>query len=823
MSNRTGFSNDELNHLSILSLLEEDDIDHLSDEAASEILKAINVPAPSDALARSIIERAERAEGDGECDEEDARHVSPTPIFPSDLDESETTAKFQSYPYVARRQCEEQFWEAIDRSLEQDSRPVLLTGPRGSGKSTLWRARLANSAQFRERFDLSLTIDCFSLQSRSAREVQLDALFGLSRSDHAYHSILEETKKLEAFAHGCKSIKAWGGSVHDILAEPCLDSELLTDAGPLGIFILAKFGFFNLTRPKLKGIVVFDHVDRLARQPEVILYFRKLCTTLEEVGLQVVIIGKLSNRADLSPLRAKCININVGLLSDGEVREYWSGSQCQQVRESGISVDQAAALVGGSPRLLRDLCRFVNGPARSANGNPFRAFHTAAARSIMPEIARLDETLSKTKCREKSFAALRGARPGESFALQSKSGDRLRESGAIVSEQTATYRFAARSIQFASDRYLSKEGRLWISSHPSEEEIIEQFTTFSIIPPRFTLGLMQEIHHNKVFGSISRILRGLGLTKTNIWLRDPANAKLWLCAYSDSRDKPYRPSDPKFWAESPQYWVPQPLYSEQEPVIAMALKSGRIVSVESGATVLPVTGESGRISVLMLGHVDPAMAGPLEMRQQRRTLWHFVRAIQPAIAVAAERVHARRADRTRRSNSYRALSKVGHSEGAKTPADTNEIFQNLLQQAGCNVVAVLERGASGWVVRLSKGLKDELVQQPEMNWLWRFEPSSHRSLDEIYDHHSGRPIVKTGTDLLNIFPGLWDFQQVSAFICPCLEAAGGVERLIVFGATVTSKEQQSDRSGQSPKAIAMEGRMQQNLFRLASLANAALT
>jgi hypothetical protein len=822
MGNQTGFSHNELNHLSVLSLLDEDDIDNLSEEAAAEILSALNQRAPSGPEIRAQA-AAKLKSATNDADVDDRRGLMAEEFESEDLGIEAEHMTGASLPYIAKREVEDEIWAALDQCHVDEQRPVMLVGAHGAGKSTLWRARMANSRAFTERFDLSLTVDCFSLRSRSFQEVERDALFALAKDDEAFQSILEESKRLQAFAErltDLESISSNSASSSQRFGKVSFDPKLLNQLGLLGTLVLARFGFFNLKRPQINCVVVFDHVECLSNASEVLVYFRKLCETLAQVGIKVLLISDANERPELVSLQSRCSVVNIGPLKPDEVAAFWRTEPFTVFRDNGLKEQSVQKLVGGSPRLLRDFCRHLEDRSSGDNKHVVRSFYRRAARAALPELSRLDHVLSSLSSRKRIFSVLQRHSSKSLFCVDGKSAEKLLMSGA-VKKNGKGYAFASRPIWFGSRRFFSKAGRLWLFSSPSEKEIVKYFDRYSILPPRYILILMQELRHQKVFASISRILNGFGMRDISVWHRDPANAKLWSCSFSQKSGPKGGPVHGSgFWFGDPRYWVPKPLYAKEDPEIALAVKTGRIVSAKTGATVLPMIGESGRVSTFIVGQVDVDGYDALQVRQRNRTIWLFIQAVQPAVALAEERVHIRRADRTRRSQGYRALSKLENSCRVGN-SDTQEIFQNLLRQAGCSAVVVLERGPWGWSVRYGTGIGDENERDRSVRWRQRFDPTNQTALDEIYDHPSGRGIVKTGEDLISIFQRLAVFNEVSAFLCPSVEAASDIERLIVFGSVEEAVGVKKDGKEIPTKGIAIAGEVQQNMTRLASLASAA--
>lgn len=693
----------------VADILSFEDIAGLPDEAVGNLLgdRAERIPTGEEMLRRAHMKLG----------------ASPPPSDPAfEHDPDPAKEPHQRKRFIVPRLLAETVWESLD------THPALVIfGAHGSGKSTLWRAQLRGSAQFRRRFDAAVTLDAFSLRSPSPRIVAQDALYAQFAEESDFYAFLTAEARFGAGV-AAKTPSSGGRSPGHALWD----------------FLKMKFAVHE-GRARLRGLVVFDHVEHLSKAPDVVRWLADLIDRLCEAGLKVLILHTGKVHPSYSAVLKGCPALALNPIDAGEIEAWWREETFAPYRRRSLNAQAVLALTGGSPRLVRDFGRFLETRGDALNGSWVESFRELMTREFLPEVARLLEAaFEHPHLLSEPLEARRPAVRAQFLATGA-----MVERGGRLSFISPIYEERYRAL--AQERGVSM-----LLMDGTDERLLNVMKAKKALGRQFAMNLMQDVQPANVWARAARAFATMGLGDVEVLVRDPGNAKIWLRAYSEEPGK--------------QHWKAIPLHAAEMPDEARAIKSGRIVEGEDARVVLPFSGESGRIAVIVRGRVSLSFieADTFERRLRLRFLWNLALAIRPAIALAAERALQRRQERHWRRIAYRT-TRPGADAGADQPS--------VLLQAGCSAIMVLERGMIGWDV-----IDAESVDGASgyMNWRQRFAGARHTMLDNIVEHPSGRGLVLDGEDLTDAFPRLRYSEISSVFVYPQAQSGLRGPRLVIF-------------------------------------------
>ena len=584
------------------------------------------------------------------------------------------------------------------RTLQQESL-VLLSGPRGSGKSTLVRHLLKKCPEYRTLAARRVIIDCFALTMASPRTLELEALYAqFDDNEDAYKAFVTRLRD-EPINGGCRC-----GDPMDC---------------PLESYLVTKFAFGG-------GVVIFDHIDALASNDDIAGWMKSLFDRLLSLNIKVVAVTS-EDRDGFVARRLRHLKfgkVEVPRLSLGEIESWWSLSEFEEYRAHGIEGSEVYRVTGGAPRLVRDLGRLVAKNKNQASLNPAQLidqFESDQAGVYAPELDRLIDVL-----REHPTLLVRPSDVQGRNLIQ-----RVVQTGAMSAGPDAVCRFVSPILEKRYKKLSHIKHLALMVQTGSLAGLMRNRGLQELITERLNALLLNERLPSRVWRSLTEILRYWGVLNAAVFVRDARNKKLWSKVYV---------SDTAWGTDVPRgAW---PLYSDEKPDFALSVQTGRIVQRHGNTVYLPLATGGGRISVVVACELKPEIHdSDYQRRIELRSLWGLFMAIRPAIALAVERQSHRANTKLVRKTEFLALGKGGAN------AKTGDLV-NILGNVGCAAVTVLDRWDSKWFVA-----KDHRIDNNnDIQWNTVLDQGNVLELDRIANHPNGRGLVLDESDLPVVFP-----------------------------------------------------------------------
>ena len=610
--------------------------------------------------------------------------------------------------HIVNRTVDEALWRLLD-----SERTLVVFGSKGSGKSTLWRALMKPSDAFRMRYDVAVTIDCFSLRSRSQRIVEQDALYAQFDQEDSFHDFMKQVARSDQ---------------------------------PLQCYLDAKLAIGDQEGARLRGLVVFDHVERLSSAPEIVRWFDRFVTGLKNAGVSVMMFHAGRPAPSMGGVLDRHKDFELGLLTLDELSVWWAQNRFDLWRNAGVTASDIYSVTGGTPRLIRDFGRFLECYGAEHLGAVLDAFEKEMTTAFSPEVSRLLNVAIKQPAVLQNPCSI----------MRNTAQDDFAATGAVA-KRDDTLRFVCNIFSQKYKLLSSERGIAAVLMNGPDARLVSIMRSYRVLGRQFSMNLMQDVQPAQVWKRMARAFEMLRLERPEFWVRDPGNAKIWFLVYSDDIKR------------QNGYWKAKPLYTEDQPDVSLAVKTGRIVQRVSDEVVLPFIGENGRVSVLLRGKFPTERFNSFSLRLEERFLWHLALAVQPAAALAAERALARRMEKHWRSLAYRTMETC--------PEALDRGLSSILLQAGCNALVVLERGPYSWEVMDARATGEG---GDSMTWRQNFGNGVTAELDNIASHPSGRGLVLADQGLIDVFPRLRHYGRLSGFLCPQPDSLNRSKRMIAF-------------------------------------------
>lgn len=641
-------------------------------------------------------------------------------------DESAARAEHREQPRVQPSPVEAiartQLLEDLIKAVHASETGLMVAGRAGMGKSHLVRKALLRHRAFRDSVRRVVEIDCLALRMATAQLFSREAAWAcFGRDDDAFKEFLAEFNSTS------------GGKRRD--------------GHRLPLTVLLR------RRLEPGGLVVLDHVEKLGRSGELDSWIAdELLPTVKACGARAIFIHRDPCYKRALPSLRDLPRFEVGevTLADAEV---WSDQPAlARHRANGLDARNVLRITGGLPCLIRELGEYLSYATHQVGNAAVRGYARWRLSGDRPVMA--CERLIRAARRhpdvvERAIGAGAFSKPWTVKSLSGDIVDALVGTGAVKVDVDGHLKFSSVLIALRLRRLMKADALACLAmrsdlaalNHGGGWRLMRRFPELAADPIAQCIGHEQ----NPVVGltRLTQIIERWGFDPT-LYIRDADNARLWAPFLRPAEFGPFE--------------------SRKQPNFGRAAQTGEVVVGDDGRVFIPMTGNTGMVTLVMVLHFRrDAAPAPMRAIEISRVVGVF-KGIRPTVAQVVQRLALRRERKFQEAMLHR------QADGAAST------YQTVLREAGCQSLVVFERDAQmqEWFVsrfeRTSAGMREEMP----VRWA---EGVDAAGLDRIAFHPTGRGLVLSGPDAEQIFPRLTG-ERAAVYLHPCRASAGA--RVVAF-------------------------------------------
>lgn len=623
----------------------------------------------------------------------------------------------------------------------QTSDTIAIVGSAGCGKSHFVNRLFCANPDLRKDFPRIATIDCRALRMFQPTQIVREmiwAQFGLD--EKGYQSF---TELIELDGGGLRSEDRGG------------------ESDPIYKYFNRRFPP-ALSQDLCRGLVVLDHFDCLKPTPTVNWFLSKsLFPAIRNLGLKVMTLQRNAPTARQSRKYNISDTLDIPNLTASEVDRWLSMSTAEYSFQIPFTGDDVLREIGPRPELLSDLQAFLLS-AQSREQMELKRFIFHRERSChLPDCDRFVRTAREYPNIWQNLVTTGGDVAASTADADKLSVKDLLASGAVMQDAMGMRPMSAlheRRIRAlftpASLSTLSIRGRFQKMSDGQALPALMHSREF--MSDAIGKALAAENDPAVALTRFQSFLRLINI-ESDMALRDPGNSKLWAPFHQMDKLAPFR--------------------SYMQPDFARVIQSGGPVKTGDGRWLMPVHGNSGFISMVVIAR----FSDDLRLWQERAQM-RFLNCLLKNVQISLSHIMERLAFNFERQFMAKTsiLSRdelIGHN--------------GLLPNFGCVGWSILDKDkqSGDWFISRieSTGISDRRKNLADM-----FGTVDNQLLNRYASHYSKRGVVLTASKCQAVFPVLSN-ESDAVYIQPVADT-DKYTRLVVFVFDLKSADLKSDYS-----------------------------